>query len=99
MILLTRNNIVFVVPPQISLSSVQASYNEVSSVNISCTASGTPEPDVQWIKNGRVKSYGKKTAFLTFSSVNRADAGQYTCRANNPAGIDENHVTLVVHCK
>ena len=85
--------------PQISISSVPASYNEGSSVNISCTASGTPDPDVQWIRNGMIRSSGKKTAFLTFSSINRTDDGQYTCRANNSAGNDENHVTLVVHCK
>jgi len=68
-------------------------------VNISCTASGTPDPDVQWIRNGNVKSSGKKTVFLTFNSINRADDGQYTCKANNSAGNDEKHITLVVHCK
>ena len=89
----------FAEAPQISLSSVQASYNEGSPVNISCTASGTPDPDVQWIRNGRVKSSGKKTALLTFNSVNRADAGQHTCIANNSAGSDAKHVPVVVHCK
>ena len=82
-----------------STSTVQASYNEGSLVNISCTASGTPEPDVQWFRNGMIVSSGKKTAFLMFSTVTRAEDGQYTCRANNSAGNDENHVTLVVHCK
>ena len=81
------------------MSSVQASYNEGSSVIINCTASGTPDPDVRWMKNGIEKRSGKKTAFLTFSSINRADDGQYTCRANNSAGNDQKHVTLVVHCK
>ncbi|KAL9964204.1 hypothetical protein ACROYT_G027807 [Oculina patagonica] len=83
--------------PQISISSEQASYNEGSKVNISCTASGAPNPDVKWMRNEIVKSSGKKTAFLTFSSINRADDGQYTCKANNSAGNDEKHVTLVVH--
>ena len=85
--------------PKIEGLTVQSSYTEGSAVNITCSASGTPDPDVQWIKNGNVKTSGKKTAFLTFSSINRADDGQYTCRANNTAGNDENHVTLVVHCK
>ena len=89
----------FAEPPQISLSSTQASYNEGSVVNVSCAASGTPDPDVQWIRNGKMKSSGKKTSFLTFSSITRANDGLYTCRANNSAGNDEKHRTLVVYCK
>ncbi|XP_078377517.1 vascular endothelial growth factor receptor 1-like isoform X2 [Oculina patagonica] len=83
--------------PQLNISPVHASYNEGSLVNISCNASGIPDPDVQWIRNGKVKTSGKKTAFLTFNNISRADDGQYTCRANNSAGTDEHHVTLVVH--
>ena len=89
----------FIEVPQVSISSVKPSYREGSSVNISCTASGTPEPDVKWIRNGIVQSLGKKTAFLTLRSVSKADDGQYTCRANNSAGNKERHVTLTVHCK
>ena len=80
--------------PTIILSSVPASYNEGSPVNISCTASGKPDPDVKWMK-----SSGKTTAFLTFNSIKRADDGLYTCKANNSVGNDVSHVTLVVHCK
>ena len=85
--------------PQIRNFSVQSNYNEGSSMNISCTAYGTPDPDVQWIRNGMVKSSGKKRAFLLFSSVGRADDGQYTCRANNSAGNSGSLITLVVHCR
>ena len=68
-------------------------------VSITCTASGTPDSDVQWIRNGNVESSGKKASSLTFSSINRTDDGQYTCKATNLAGNDEVHVTLVVYCK
>ena len=88
-----------IVAPKISMSSVQASYNEGSSVKINCTASGAPDPDVRWMRNGTETRSGKKTASLTFSRINRTDDGLYACRANNSAGNDENHVTLVVHCK
>ena len=87
------------VAPQVAISPVQASSNEGSSVNISCTASGKPNPDVIWIRNGVVKSSGKNAALLTFSSINRTDTGQYICRGNNSAGNVKNHVTLVVFCK
>ena len=84
----------------ISVSSVDVSYNEVSPVNIICSATGKPDPDVKWITwNGQVKSLGKKSATLTFNSINRADDGQYTCKANNSAGSTEKLVTLLVYCK
>ena len=89
----------FVEASKISFSSVQSSYNEGSAVSITCTASGIPDPDVQWYRSGTVKSSGKKAAFLTFSRIHRTDDGQYTCRANNSAGSDEKHITLVVHCE
>ena len=85
--------------PQISISSVLSSYNEGSVVSITCTASGTPDPDVKWIRNGKIKSKGKKTALLTFNNVNRTDDGQYKCQANNSAGNIQNYIELVVHCK
>ena len=84
----------------ISVSSVNASYNEGSPVSIICSSAGKPDPDVKWITgNGQVKSLGKKSATLTFNSINRTDDGQYTCKANNSAGPTEEQVTLVVHCK
>ena len=94
-----HSNYYFAEAPRISIPSVPASYKEGSSVNIGCTASGTPDPDVQWFRNGIMKRSGIKTTFLTFISINRTDAGRYTCRANNSAGNDQNQVTLVVHCK
>lgn len=86
-------------PPQISLSSVPSSYNEGSVVNITCTASGIPEPDVKWFRNGIMKSQGTKTVLLTFNNVSRTDDGRYKCQANNSAGEIGNYVALVVHCK
>jgi len=68
-------------------------------VSIICTVSGTPDPDVQWIRNGKNITEGKKESSLTFHSINRTDDGQYTCKAANLAGHDEKHVTLVVNCK
>ena len=81
------------------MSQLQSSYHEGSAVSIICAASGTPDPDVHWIRNGKVITSGKKTTSLTFNSINRTDHGLYTCKANNSAGNDEKQATLVVNCK
>ena len=74
-------------------------YIEGSTVTIACEASGKPLPDVAWIRNGVLESSGKKAAFLKFDNINRTDAGQYTCRANNSVGVTSSDTTIVVHCK
>lgn len=57
-------------------------------VNISCRATGIPDPDVRWIYNGKVKSSGARTAELIFGKVGKEDtyvkqitplAGQKNC--------------------
>ena len=79
--------------------SGKATYRESEAVSISCKTSGKPVPYVSWIHNGRVKNSGSKTATLNFSSISKADAGSYTCKANNSAGITEKQLILLVNCK
>ena len=85
--------------PEISPISVSDSYKKGSVVTISCTAKGTPEPNVEWKRNGKVKANGKKTAILTFSSINKTDDGNYTCTASNSVGRTDYQVVLVVNCE
>lgn len=59
--------------PKISLFPVEESYREGSFVNISCTASEIPEPDVTWTREGTVISSRKGAAFLIFNSIRRTD--------------------------
>ena len=66
---------------------------------MACKASGKPLPDVAWIRNGALKSSGKKAANLVLDNINRLDAGQYTCRANNSVEVTSINTTIVVHCK
>ena len=68
-------------------------------VTVACTASGKPPPDVAWIRNGVLESSGKKAASLKFHNINRKDAGQYTCRANNSVEVTSNDTKIVVYCK
>ena len=46
-----------------------------------------------------MKSYGNKTAELTFKTITKSDAGVYTCRANNSAGTAEKKLRLAIKCK
>ena len=85
--------------PLINLSSGVKYYTEGSPVTMACEASGKPQPDVAWIRNGVLESSGKKAAFLKFDNMNRTDAGQYTCRANNSVEVTSIDTTIVVHCK
>ena len=85
--------------PLINLSLGGNYFIEGSSVTITCKASGKPLPDVAWIRNGVLESSGKKTAFLKFDNINRTDAGQYTCRANNSVEVTSIDTTIVVHCE
>ena len=66
---------------------------------MACKASGKPQPDVAWIRNGELKSSGKEAAFLKFDNINRTDAGQYTCRANNSVEVTSIDTKIVVYCK
>ena len=56
-------------------------------------------PDVAWIRNGVLESSGKKVALLKFNEINRTDAGQYTCQANNSVEVTSFDTTIVVYCK
>ena len=85
--------------PLINISLGGKYYIEGSSVTIACEASGKPLPDVAWIRNGVLESSGKKAAFLKLNNINRTDAGQYTCQANNSVEVTSIDTTIVVHCK
>ena len=85
--------------PLINISVGEKYYIEGSPVTITCEASGNPPPHVAWIRNGVLKSSAKKTASLKFDNINRMDAGQYTCQANNSVEVTSIDTTIVVYCK
>ena len=66
---------------------------------MACEASGKPLPEVAWIRNGVLECSGKKVTSLKFDNINRTDAGQYTCRANNSVEVTSIDTTIVVQCK
>ena len=54
---------------------------------------------MKWSRNGQLKSRGSRAVQLTFNKISRADAGMYTCKANNSVATKEKQLNLVVHCK
>ncbi|XP_078379928.1 lachesin-like [Oculina patagonica] len=47
------------------------------------------------MRNGQIKSSGRKIAHLNFDRIKRTDDGLYTCRANNSAGTKTHKEILV----
>ncbi|XP_043852983.1 matrix-remodeling-associated protein 5 [Dromiciops gliroides] len=77
-------------------------------INLNCSAEGTPEPSIVWIlPNGTElqsgkhlqRFYHKKDGVLHISSLSAADAGAYRCVARNKAGYSERLVSLKVGLK
>ncbi|XP_028176186.1 obscurin [Ostrinia furnacalis] len=65
------------------------------SAKFTACATGTPDPDVEWFRNGeklfpceRIRMDKETTGLLrlTISGVDPSDVGAYTCRAYNPHG-------------
>ncbi|XP_034035488.1 hemicentin-1 [Thalassophryne amazonica] len=74
-----------------------------SSVNIECVATGSPPPQLSWLRNGFLLPVSSHIRLLSAGQVLRitrtqvSDAGTYTCVASNRAGVDNRHYNLRVH--
>ncbi|NXK97014.1 HMCN1 protein, partial [Formicarius rufipectus] len=73
-----------------------------TSLNIECTATGTPPPQLHWLKNGLPLPVSSQVRLLSAGHILRlarvqiSDAGVYTCVASNRAGVDNRHYNLQV---
>ncbi|XP_068599564.1 hemicentin-1 [Brachionichthys hirsutus] len=73
-----------------------------SSVNIECVATGSPPPQLNWLKNGLPLPVTSHTRLLSAGQVLRitrtqvSDSGTYTCVASNRAGVDNKNYNLQV---
>ncbi|XP_018337981.1 PREDICTED: titin isoform X9 [Trachymyrmex septentrionalis] len=69
-----------------------------------CTLIGNPLPEISWYKNEQELHASEKytmtifetTATLEITNVKEEDAGMYSCRASNPAGVATSTVNLVI---
>ncbi|XP_051581270.1 hemicentin-1-like isoform X1 [Myxocyprinus asiaticus] len=74
-----------------------------SSINIECVASGSPPPQLNWLRNGLPLPVSSQIRLLSAGQVLRiahaqvSDGGTYTCVASNRAGVDNRHYNLEVY--
>ncbi|XP_034438633.1 hemicentin-1 isoform X1 [Hippoglossus hippoglossus] len=74
-----------------------------SSVNIECVATGSPPPQLNWLRNGLPLPVSSHIRLLSAGQVLRitrtqvSDGGTYTCVASNRAGVDNRQYSLQVY--
>uniref|UniRef100_A0A8C6W1G7 Hemicentin 2 n=1 Tax=Nannospalax galili TaxID=1026970 RepID=A0A8C6W1G7_NANGA len=72
-------------------------------VQLLCEARGAPAPDITWYKDGVQLApsmevvYSRGGRQLQLKRTQRSDAGLYTCRASNSAGVTEKATRLEVY--
>ncbi|NXH90756.1 HMCN1 protein, partial [Edolisoma coerulescens] len=92
-------------PPTIANSKDEAEELTAlldTSLNIECSAAGTPPPQLHWLKNGLPLSVSSQIRLLSAGQILRlarvqiSDTGVYTCVASNRAGVHNKHYNLQV---
>lgn len=70
---------------------------EGAAYTLSCEATGDPMSNVSWIKvSNNQRTHGN---MLKFTNIDRNDAGDYKCEANNRYGMDAETEIINVSCK
>ena len=101
-------NCFFLEPPVIVPFSFGVdTINEGQFAQLICVITSGDEPlQITWSLKGDVVSsdpdlsttmLGRRTSMLTISSVNHRHIGDYTCRAENPAGVSTHSTSLKVN--
>ncbi|XP_052832935.1 basement membrane-specific heparan sulfate proteoglycan core protein isoform X4 [Octopus bimaculoides] len=70
-------------PPTAQVEPREQTVVVGQTVEFLCTATGFPQPEFQWYKNGQLISRGP---VLTLTSVSKDDEAQYVCEATNKFG-------------
>ncbi|XP_029473326.1 LOW QUALITY PROTEIN: hemicentin-1 [Rhinatrema bivittatum] len=90
-------NVNVYVPPIIDKNkdgAIQLTAILDTSINIECMATGTPPPQINWLKNGLPLPISSHIRLLSAGQVLRivraqvSDVGTYTCVASSRAGVD-----------
>ncbi|KAL1234264.1 Fasciclin-2 [Trichinella spiralis] len=90
------------VKPEITFISPSMEVFEKSQAHLLCTATGTPNPEISWLKDGHRIAPDKKyeinlqSGEMVINDVDSEDAGIYTCQAENSVESTTETVNLNV---
>lgn len=76
------------VPPQVQPGPRVLKVLAGEAVDLNCAAEGTPEPRLNWSKDGEALGGGGPEGSVHFAAIRTSDAGVYRCEAANSAGVD-----------
>ncbi|XP_074066493.1 neural cell adhesion molecule 2-like [Macrotis lagotis] len=100
-----RDIIVIVnVPPAITMPLIffNATADRQEEMLLYCRATGSPEPNISWYRNGKLIEDNEKYTLkknnteLSVRNIINSDGGPYVCKATNIAGKDEKQSFLQV---
>nr|XP_021547233.1 hemicentin-2 [Neomonachus schauinslandi] len=76
------------VPPQVQLGPRVLKVLVGEILDLNCVAEGSPEPRLNWSKDGVALQGVGPEGSVHFSAIQTSDAGLYRCEAFNSAGVD-----------
>ncbi|XP_033758401.1 protein turtle-like [Pecten maximus] len=90
-------------PPKITNSSPSTlRHQQGATVTLFCQAEGSPEPHVEWTKDGEILTNSLRITLspdrtqLTIRSLERSDGGPYSCTFRNSLGQVAQRIDLIV---
>ncbi|MCP9264251.1 Immunoglobulin I-set domain protein [Dirofilaria immitis] len=94
------------IPPQFTEKLTDVEAHELETIEMKATATGIPTPQVQWFKDGALVQTDSERIFvretetnqhiLTIKQIKMEDAGVYSCKASNKAGVEESKAEFVI---
>ena len=86
-------------PPVIVTAPSDHEVLEGSNLTLLCNATGNPQPDITWAKEG-YSSVLSTSETLYLTNLRREDNGAvYSCIANNSLGFDTLNASITVLCE
>ncbi|KAM7093056.1 hemicentin-2 [Molossus nigricans] len=76
------------VPPEVQRGPRVLKVLAGEALDLNCAAKGTPEPKLNWSKDGVALPGEGPEGSIHFAAIQTSDAGTYRCEASNSAGVD-----------